>query len=110
MTSNAFQIKLLRTGTTVRIAVCGELDIATAPQLREHASRELADHVEIVLLDLSDVTFIDSTGLHALLEAATLDGNRLRVIPNDVCLHLFDVAGVGHLLPLVSDEPGSTSS
>ena len=80
MSDTGLQVSVQRAGTTVRVVVAGELDLATAPQLREHVSAQLADHAEIIVLDLAGVSFIDSTGLHALIEASEQDGNRLRVI------------------------------
>ena len=79
MSDNGFSISSERTGTTTRVTVMGELDLASAPQLREHMTAQLADHSEIIVLDLGDVSFIDSTGLHALIDASSQDGNRLRV-------------------------------
>jgi anti-sigma B factor antagonist len=48
------------------IAVFGELDVSTAPQLDDTLSRTDGQAVE---LDLSGVSFIDPTGLRALLAA-----------------------------------------
>jgi anti-anti-sigma factor len=46
----------------------GELDIATAPRLAA-LLRRLRDHRHPVVLDLSEVRFMDSSGLSVLLEA-----------------------------------------
>jgi anti-anti-sigma factor len=102
--TDTFVITAERTGTTARIIVGGELDIATAPALREHIERALRDRFEIVVVDLADVSFIDSSGLHALLEAATRRPARLRIVPSVVCLRLFDLVGVRDRLPLI-DTP-----
>ena len=106
MISDGLQINGRRTGTTVRITASGEIDIATAPRLREYASRHLADDAEIVVLDLTDITFIDSSGLHALLQAAAHEGNRLRIMPSPACLRLIDIASVRDRLPLI-DTPSA---
>ena len=46
----------------------GEVDISTAARLEE-AFRELADkRLTEVIVDASQVTFMDSTGLHALID------------------------------------------
>ena len=47
------------------IAVCGELDLSNATQLEER----LAESTDTVL-DLSELTFIDSTGIRLLLNTA----------------------------------------
>ena len=97
------RIEVERTGTTVRIAARGELDISTVDLLREHTTRQLAGDCEIVVIDLADVTFIDSSGLHAILEAAQDDPQRLRVIPGAAASRLFGIVGVSDRLPLVAD-------
>jgi anti-anti-sigma factor len=107
VTGNGFAIRLERTGTTVRIVAAGELDLATTGQLRDHVARALAGSAEVVLLDLAEITFIDSSGLRTLIEAAEHDGNRLRIIPSPACIRLFDVTGVRDRLPLL--EGGSSS-
>lgn len=50
------------------IRVSGELDLASAGQL-EHAFREALGSARLVLLDMHEVTFMDSTGLHAIMNA-----------------------------------------
>ena len=51
------------------IALGGELDMATAPILEEHLVRAEADGVVAILIDLRELTFMDTTGLHAFLAA-----------------------------------------
>jgi anti-anti-sigma factor len=64
----------------VELILDGELDITTVPQLRE-ALRTLRDEgVERVRLDISQLTFMDSTGLRTLLgtsRQAEVEGWRL---------------------------------
>ena len=49
------------------VSVGGEVDLETASQLGDHALDTLRDVSPHVLLDLTDVTFMDSTGLKVLL-------------------------------------------
>ena len=52
------------------IAVQGEIDVATAPQLRERLLM-LADRDHtVVVVDLRDVSFVDSTALGVLVSGA----------------------------------------
>lgn len=72
-----------------RISVEGELDLATAPALANRLNQLRADRRQLrweersaVRLDLSNVEFIDSTGIHVLFEAidyASMDGWRLEL-------------------------------
>jgi anti-sigma B factor antagonist len=50
------------------VSLRGELDLATAPELRKVLEDEL-DGVEPVLIDLSDCEFIDSTGIAVIVRA-----------------------------------------
>jgi len=102
MIAESFDIDSRRTGTTIRIAARGELDIASAPLLRDHVG-DAAD-AEIVLLDLAGITFIDSTGLHALLDAVAAGHGRVRVVASPVCMRLFEITGVLDRIPLVESR------
>lgn len=52
------------------IALRGELDVATVGRLREALGSAIEDpRVRLVVVDLVEVTFIDSTGLMTLLNA-----------------------------------------
>jgi anti-anti-sigma factor len=50
------------------IALCGEIDLASAPSLRDllNAARQFAT---TVVLDLSEVSFLDSAGIKEILDA-----------------------------------------
>ena len=63
------RIDVARTGQSITVTLVGELDLATAPFLRQ----TLADAENVsgpeVILDLRDLKFIDSVGLYILLNA-----------------------------------------
>jgi anti-anti-sigma factor len=64
-----FAIRVLTQGGIVRVRVIGEVDLQTASALQEALLREVDAGAE-VLLDLSQVSFIDLSGLHAIIAAA----------------------------------------
>ena len=67
-TRGNFSIETERDGTgKIRLTPAGELDIATAPML-EQALREQSTNGSPILLDLSQLSFLDSTGLHLLVQ------------------------------------------
>jgi anti-sigma B factor antagonist len=72
------------------LAVAGDVDITTADQLAQAGLRAVTEHpTRTLVLDLREVTFMDSTGLNALLtlrDAATRAGTQLRLrdIPRQV--------------------------
>lgn len=65
------------------LALHGELDIATVPIVEDRLAHVEGVGVAVIMLDLRELTFIDSTGLHALLRArdrATSNGHRLVLV------------------------------
>jgi anti-anti-sigma factor len=83
------------------VRVTGEIDMSSIDTLRREldAARNMA---ATVLLDMSRVTFIDSTGLHLLLEtsrdSAGGDGGVVIVRPSGVVQRLLQVSGTADLL------------
>lgn len=51
------------------VAVAGECDITTAPQLLDTLSTQIAGAERLVVVDLSDLRYLDLAGIHALLAA-----------------------------------------
>ena len=97
--SDDFQIISRITPGRVTVAVRGEVDLATAPELRQQITDRLASAPANTLhLDLSGVSFMDSSGLLVLLAAQ----RRARLLGGDVVLtrtsppveRLLDLAGV----------------
>jgi anti-sigma B factor antagonist len=76
-----FAIRETESDDTVRLHLTGELDIASVPALEERLARARASDLS-VCLDLSELKFIESTGLHALIRAmddANANGWRLQI-------------------------------
>jgi anti-sigma B factor antagonist len=65
-----------RQGEAVVVRLRGELDLYNAHQVREALLRECESGPERIVVDLSDVVFIDSTALGVLIEARTKMANR----------------------------------
>jgi anti-anti-sigma factor len=63
-------------GTVIGIA--GELDLASSPALEESLERVFASGAPVVILDLRELDFMDSTGLSVLIRAhqTALDADR----------------------------------
>jgi anti-sigma B factor antagonist len=79
------------------LAVSGEVDVYAAPALRETLTELLRDGQSVVV-DLSDVGFLDSTGLGALVAARTAASGSGASLPL-VCTHqrilkLFTITGL----------------
>jgi len=84
------------------VTAVGEIDVATADTVSTAVSGALADGYARVLLDFSQVTFIDSTGLGMLVKAhreAVATGSRFCVIhPTPQTRKLIRVLGLDALL------------
>lgn len=64
------------------VGVHGEIDLGTAPLLREALLPVLEHHTGPVVLDVSDVAFMDSAGVHVLVdthERLRLENRRLAI-------------------------------
>jgi anti-sigma B factor antagonist len=96
-----FQITRARHERGVHIVVAGELDIMTAAELRDHYGCEDAEGAGTILIDLAEVTFIDSSGLYALLEAHERFGERLVIIIGPPCAHVIDITDLRRRLPII---------
>lgn len=94
----------LAAGTVPHARITGDLDLVTAPGLAEQL-RSLAPGGPLVI-DLTDATFVDSSGVRVLLTAARMRtrarGGRLTVIapPGSPARRALELASVGELLSL----------
>lgn len=86
------------------VRVAGELDLASAPLLRDVLTSADADPAREVVVELSAVTFIDCSGLAPLLEARAKLGERLRLsgLPRAVS-QLLHLVGLDATFPI--DDP-----
>lgn len=103
-----FDVTVLEHGTTRTVAVAGEVDIATAGEVRAALAVALPTAAETVVLDLGGVTFLDSSGVHAVLDAvrhAQALGRRFVVLPGPAPVHeVFELAGVTGHVPFASER------
>jgi len=91
----------------VVVVASGELDIATAPILRESLERCTRRPVARVVVDLRQVGFIDSTGLRLLLTTAAQATERrieLALLPGEAVTRLLDLTRLRSRFSL-ADEP-----
>jgi anti-anti-sigma factor len=99
-------------GETLTLSIEGELDLGSIPVLVQHIDAQIGDGSEKALtLDLSDVTFMDSSGLRMLIELnerAHTDAWRLSLIaPRHESANLvLRMTGADSALPF-EDQPQS---
>lgn len=63
----AFTVRTLRLDETTQFVLTGELDLSNAPSLRDDLGEALR-HGTRLIVDLRGLTFIDSSGIQALVE------------------------------------------
>jgi anti-anti-sigma factor len=86
------------------LAVRGELDLGTQPELRERLVAAVDSGVRRLIVDLSHVTFVDSVSVAAIVKAHNRlgDGGRLAVVlaQDSYAMLIFEVGGMGSVLEL----------
>ena len=89
-------------GVPATAGISGEIDIASAPWLREALLLALRRHGPAMHLDLQEVTFLDCSGINVLLAAARrarAEGGRIRVVrPSAAAWRLIALLGLQHVL------------
>ena len=93
-----FHIEQREGSTPPVIAVRGEIDVATAPQLRESLHSVIAQGEGTIVLDLLEVTFLDSTALGVLVGALKrcreLGGELHIVVADPRIVKIFEITGL----------------
>ena len=84
------------------LIVTGEIDMATAPQLRAELLRCLAQHPAVLVVDLNAVTFLASSGLAVFVEVqqAASDTSLRLVAGHRVVSRPIELVGL-HQVPAV---------
>jgi anti-sigma B factor antagonist len=95
----------------------GELDFHASPRLRESIAEQIGAGCRRIVLDLSAVTFIDSTAIGVLIGAATrlqeAGGGSVAAVcsdDNERVLRIFDIAGVDSVITLYSSREQAVSA
>ena len=80
------------------VTIRGELDAYSAPGLDEQIARLLRDNSKVVVLDLSETAFLDSSGLRAILTAqrrlTDAQGELMLRNPSEPVTRLLEITGL----------------
>ena len=89
------------------LTVIGEVDLASASDLLDAVGTASDSGAQELWVDLSATTFLDSCGLHLLLDtddrARGLDRSIAIICPPGNVRRTFELAGLAHRLPLYDD-------
>ena len=109
-----FQIEERSAGPNPVVAVTGEIDVATAPQLRECLHRVIAEGGSTVVLDILGVTFLDSTALGVLVGALKrcreLGGDLHVVVADPRIVKIFEITGLTNVFTITDSLEAAGAS
>lgn len=95
------------------LAAAGEIDIAAVPTFRDHLRRLVDDGAAPIVIDLSNVRFIDSAGLRVLVDGLTRARRRdsdLRVAcPSASLRRTFEISGLDKVMNVHDSVEDATS-
>jgi anti-sigma B factor antagonist len=105
--ASPFEVTIEEHAGAVYARLRGELDISTAPRLEESLQRAEADGPALLVLDLSTLDFMDSTGLRMLISAdsrAREAGRRLVLIQgNEMVQRVLRLTRLDERFEIVAD-------
>jgi anti-sigma B factor antagonist len=97
------------------LAVGGEVDFEVSPQLKAHLMRAIKSGARRIILDLTDVTFIDSTAIGVL--AGTVDkldelgGGALSVVcSHEKVMQIFEITGLDNVITVHGAREGALAA
>ncbi len=108
MTNDAFfeVVESEQPGVAV-LDVRGEIDVATSPELQEILVELIGRGPELLIVNLTDVSFIDSTGLGVLVGAVRdvrARGGDLRLVVTEPhIVKLLELTGLDEVFSVVSN-------
>ena len=89
------------------VTVGGEIDVYTAPLVREKLDEQITAGRTDIVVDLTDVTFLDSTGLGVLVGRLKLTrtmGGSMRIVgTDDRVLKVFSITGLDKVFEMHDD-------
>ena len=91
----------------VHVALAGELDLSTVAKVQEELRRVEANAPATLVVDLSKLTFLDSTGLRCIVtadERARAEGRRIVIVRGpDAVQRVFTITKLDDRLEMVDD-------
>ena len=91
----------------VQVVLRGELDLSTVEKVEEELRRVEGDDAKVLVLDLSALSFLDSTGLRLMVTAhqrAQKEDRRLVIVKGPETVHrVFTITKLDEKLEMVDD-------
>ncbi|HET9671355.1 MAG TPA: STAS domain-containing protein [Actinomycetota bacterium] len=81
MSAHLVDVSVERSGSIAIVRFVGEIDMSNAATVRQRVAEAVTPDDDAVILDLSELSFIDSAGLHVVFElSAMLEERRQRLL------------------------------
>lgn len=100
-------------GTTI-VSVGGEIDVYTAPKLRDKITELVGEGVFDIVIDMESVEFLDSTGLGVLVgglkKVRAHDGSLELVCTQDRLLKIFRITGLAKVFVIHDSADGALAA
>ncbi len=101
------EIKSDSQGDICTVTLVGEIDVYSAPRLKEELTSRIEGGCDHLVVDMEKVGFIDSSGLgvlvSALRRARERDGGVRIVCTKDNVLKIFRITGLDKVFPIFAD-------
>lgn len=96
------------------LAIAGEIDVYTAPKLRDKITELVNAGHHSLILDMENVDFLDSTGLGVLVgglkKIRAQDGTMALICSQDRLLKIFKITGLAKVFTIYSSETAALSA
>ena len=98
------EVETQNRGAASVLVLRGEIDVYTAPRLRQAIVDLVDGGATRIVVDMEKVDFLDSTGLGVLVEGLkrvkTREGSLAIVATQDKILKIFDITGLNKAFPI----------
>jgi anti-sigma B factor antagonist len=96
-------------GETSVVSLRGEIDVYTAPRLRQALIDLVEGGAKDIVVDMDRVDFLDSTGLGVLVgglkRVKSNEGEMKLVVTQDRIMKIFDITGLAKVFPVFGSLP-----
>jgi len=106
------EVRLEREDETVVAIITGEVDMSNASTVRQQIAESVTPGDDALIVDLSELSFIDSAGLHAMIALGTVLNERrqqlLLCLPQGSTIRrAIEIIGLPHAVSVYSDRSGA---
>ena len=103
------EVRYEREDETVVAIITGEVDMSNATSVRQEIAASVTPDDDAVIIDMSELSFIDSAGLHAMIELGTvLEERRQQLLlclpPKSTIRRAIEIIGLPHAVSVYADR------